>query len=207
MPGGPDGAQVDAAGYVWVALSGASKVARISPHGDLDMFVELPVKSPTSVTIGGPDLDTLFITTRGPDGGGLFAAKLPANIRGLPEPEVQDAAFAQGHRFAREERGPRTSDALRLGGQLIESEQDVRVALLESRLVDNDMKTFLQSTQGQRINLSPGYAARSMLNLWMSCSLSGCCSQGCQCNLGHNASWKRYNSATGRFRSAYDGYP
>ena len=37
-------------------------------------------------TFGGSDLDVLFITTRGPDGGGLYSIKLPG-IKGLPEPE------------------------------------------------------------------------------------------------------------------------
>lgn len=61
-------------------------MVRISPEGKVDTVVELPVKSPTSCTIGGPGLSTLFITTRGPDGGGLFAVELPAGVRGMAEP-------------------------------------------------------------------------------------------------------------------------
>ena len=89
LPGGPDGAQTDRDGFLWIALSGAGQVVRIDPAtGETVMRVLLPVSSPTSVTFGGVDLDTLYITTRGPDGGGLYAVKMPFGIRGLPEPEI-----------------------------------------------------------------------------------------------------------------------
>lgn len=98
LPGGPDGAQVDAAGFLWIALSGAGRVIRVDPAtGDVDTIVHLPVKCPTSVTFGGEDLDELFVTTRGPDGGGLYSFKLPRGIVGLPEPEFvvnRDVAVA-----------------------------------------------------------------------------------------------------------------
>jgi triosephosphate isomerase len=89
LPGGPDGAQVDADGGLWMAISGAGLVVRVHPSlpGIVDYVVHLPVKSPTSCTFGGIDLDELFITTRGPDGGGLYRVKMPFGIRGLPEPE------------------------------------------------------------------------------------------------------------------------
>lgn len=89
LPGGPDGAQVDSEGGLWMALSGAGMVVRVHPSnpGVVDCVVRLPVKSPTSCTFGGPDLDDLFITTRGPDGGGLYKVKMPFGIRGVPEPE------------------------------------------------------------------------------------------------------------------------
>jgi triosephosphate isomerase len=90
LPGGPDGAQVDAEGCIWIALSGASRVVRVNPAtGTVDIVVHLPVKCPTSCTFGGPDLDDLFITTRGPDGGGLYRVKMPFGIKGLPEPEFK----------------------------------------------------------------------------------------------------------------------
>lgn len=89
LAGGPDGAQTDADGFLWIALSGAGRVVRVDPAtGATDLAVLLPVKSPTSVTFGGPALDMLYITTRGPDGGGLYAVQLPFGIRGLPEPEA-----------------------------------------------------------------------------------------------------------------------
>ena len=88
LPGGPDGAQVDADGCIWLALSGAGRVVRVNPSlGAVDFVVHLPVKCPTSCTFGGHNLDELFITTRGPDGGGLYRVKMPFGIKGLPEPE------------------------------------------------------------------------------------------------------------------------
>jgi sugar lactone lactonase YvrE len=55
------------------------------------MIVHLPVSCPTSLTLGGPMLDELFITSRGPDGGALYRVKLPFGIQGLPEPEFRVA--------------------------------------------------------------------------------------------------------------------
>jgi len=93
LNGGPDGAQVDSEGCIWMALSGASRVVRVDPMtGTIDMVVHLPVMCPTSCTFGGPDLDELFITTRGPDGGGMYRVKMPFGIRGLPEPEFKVSA-------------------------------------------------------------------------------------------------------------------
>lgn len=88
LNGGPDGAQVDSDGFLWIAVSGAGRVVRVNPStGAVEMVVHLPVQAPTSCTFGGPDLDELFITTRGPDGGGMYRVKMPYGIRGLPEPE------------------------------------------------------------------------------------------------------------------------
>lgn len=91
-PGGPDGAQVDAEGKLWIAISGASRVVRIDPTtGTVDMEVLVPVTNPTSCTFGGRDLATLFITTRRVDskGGELYAVDMPFGIKGLPEPEMR----------------------------------------------------------------------------------------------------------------------
>ncbi|CAL8476963.1 SMP-30/gluconolactonase/LRE family protein [Caballeronia sp. S22] len=62
-PGGPDGLTVDAEGGVWCALFDRGRVDRYSADGTLDLSVELPVSRPTSCTIGGPRMRTLFITT------------------------------------------------------------------------------------------------------------------------------------------------
>lgn len=95
LPGGPDGAQTDAEGYLWACLSGASQVVRLHPvTGAVAAVVELPVTSPTCCTFGGPDLDTLYITTRKPDGGALFAVRLPNGVRGVPEPEFRGGQLA-----------------------------------------------------------------------------------------------------------------
>jgi len=92
LPGGPDGAQVDAAGKLWIALSGAGMVVQVDPETSMtDMVVMLPVSSPTSLTFGGPALDTLYITTRGPDGGGLYSVQMPFGVRGVEEREVSSS--------------------------------------------------------------------------------------------------------------------
>jgi sugar lactone lactonase YvrE len=61
--GHPDGLTVDADGYVWVASYGGGSVRRVSPGGELDGIVRLPVSNVTSCCFGGPGLDELFITT------------------------------------------------------------------------------------------------------------------------------------------------
>lgn len=93
LPGRPDGAAVDETGAYWIACVGGSAVARITPHGDVDRIVDIPVLRPTMPAFGGADLGTMFITTIGPrdpesDGpgnhGALFAFE--PGVRGLPEP-------------------------------------------------------------------------------------------------------------------------
>jgi L-arabinonolactonase len=88
----PDGATVDAEGYLWSVLVLAGAIARFAPDGHLDRTVELPVKHPTSVAFGGPDLDILFVTSISkstnltasePDAGGLLGVE-GLGVRGLP---------------------------------------------------------------------------------------------------------------------------
>ena len=95
MPAGgrPDGLTVDSEGGVWVALSNAGAVHRYTPSGALDEVVELPVRKVTACTLGGPNLDQLFITTSregleagmDPLAGSLFRADV--GIRGIPTRE------------------------------------------------------------------------------------------------------------------------
>ena len=59
----PDGACVDADGFVWNAIFNAGRVVRYSPAGLVDRVIELPVTNPTCVCLGGPELKTLYITT------------------------------------------------------------------------------------------------------------------------------------------------
>ena len=62
-PGGPDGLTVDGEGFLWCAMFERGCIERYRPTGELERRVELPVSRPTSCTIGGPDMKTLFITT------------------------------------------------------------------------------------------------------------------------------------------------
>ncbi|MGE0097142.1 MAG: SMP-30/gluconolactonase/LRE family protein [Hydrogenophaga sp.] len=59
----PDGACVDAEGFVWNAIFAGSRVVRFTPDGQIDRVIELPVTNPSCVCLGGPDLRTLYITT------------------------------------------------------------------------------------------------------------------------------------------------
>ncbi|MGE8049861.1 SMP-30/gluconolactonase/LRE family protein [Pseudomonas monteilii] len=91
--GRPDGAAVDADGCYWICAIDAAQVLRFTPEGKLDRALPLPVKKPTMCAFGGPQLDTLFVTSIRPQGidlsdqplaGGVFA--LNPGVKGLPEP-------------------------------------------------------------------------------------------------------------------------
>ena len=92
----PDGLTVDSEGSLWCAHYGAGRLTRYAPDGTVLAVIALPCPVVTSMSFGGPDLTTLFVTTgwspgvqraedeEGP-GGGLFA--IETGIRGLPEAE------------------------------------------------------------------------------------------------------------------------
>lgn len=91
-PGLPDGSCVDAEGGVWNAEWEGRRVVRVAPDGSIDRVIDVPVWKPTCCAFGGPDLDTLFITTsrlmsgeealrKEPESGGLFAVK--PGVRGV----------------------------------------------------------------------------------------------------------------------------
>jgi len=93
-PGGPDGSCVDADGCLWNAEYGRWRLVRYTPRGTVDRVVALPVANPTCCCFGGPDLETLFVTTarqrlaaeelaRQPLAGSVLA--LLPGVRGLPE--------------------------------------------------------------------------------------------------------------------------
>jgi len=91
--GWPDGMTVDAEGYLWVAHFGGWRVSRFGPDGTLERSISLPVGQITNVAFGGPNLETLYITTAAkqldevalagqPLAGALF--EVETGIRGLP---------------------------------------------------------------------------------------------------------------------------
>jgi sugar lactone lactonase YvrE len=93
--GVPDGATVDAEGFVWSAQYGGAVVNRFAPDGTLVRSIPMPVTQPTCVTFGGPDYSTLFITTarqrlapealaKEPSAGSVLA--IEPGMCGLPEP-------------------------------------------------------------------------------------------------------------------------
>lgn len=94
--GVPDGATVDAEGFVWSAQMFGGRVTRYDPDGKAERVVELPVPQITCCAFGGADMDVLYITTASvrmnredlaaqPLAGGLFTVDV--GIKGLPEPE------------------------------------------------------------------------------------------------------------------------
>jgi sugar lactone lactonase YvrE len=59
----PDGAALDADGYLWNAEWGGWRVVRYAPDGAVDRVVDVPVEQPSCCAFGGPDLTTLYVTT------------------------------------------------------------------------------------------------------------------------------------------------
>ena len=92
--GVPDGATVDAEGFLWSATFDGGCVTRYAPDGRKDRVIKMPVQRPTSCAFGGPHLQDLYITTaahlpgrrewsRSPVDGALFRCRL--GTPGLPE--------------------------------------------------------------------------------------------------------------------------
>jgi sugar lactone lactonase YvrE len=61
--GCPDGLTVDAEGFVWSAHWDGWRVTRYDPRGSVERVLRLPVPRVTSLCFGGPDLDTLYMTS------------------------------------------------------------------------------------------------------------------------------------------------
>ncbi|MEM8511707.1 sugar lactone lactonase YvrE [Massilia sp. MP_M2] len=96
--GRPDGATIDAEGMYWVAMFEGARVLRISPTGEILREIKLPVRCPTSVCFGGPDLRTLYITSASqgrsseeiaqyPHTGKVLSVRL--DVAGREEPEYR----------------------------------------------------------------------------------------------------------------------
>ena len=82
--GRPDGAAVDVEGCYWSCGISAGRINRFRPDGELDGWIEMPVPAPTMCCFGGPDLKTLYVTTKRvglsdevlaayPQSGGIFS--------------------------------------------------------------------------------------------------------------------------------------
>ncbi|XP_058797119.1 regucalcin-like isoform X2 [Phymastichus coffea] len=95
IEGLPDGMTNDADGNLWVALFNGKAVIQIDPkRGKLLRKIELPVDRITSVAFGGPQLDTLYVTSAyvgmtaeqrklKPDSGALYSIK-GLGVKGCP---------------------------------------------------------------------------------------------------------------------------
>ena len=92
--GFPDGMTIDAEGMLWVAFWGGWAINRYNPQtGDQIGRIHVPARQVTSCAFGGPELDTLYITTARqgcegdtsqPHAGSLFVVK--PGVVGLPAP-------------------------------------------------------------------------------------------------------------------------
>lgn len=90
----PDGACVDAEGFIWNAQWGASRVVRYAPDGSKNFVLSMPVSQATCVAFGGENLNVLAVTSarigldeaalqQQPDAGNVFIFE--TDIRGLEE--------------------------------------------------------------------------------------------------------------------------
>lgn len=90
----PDGACMDAQGFVWNAQWGGSQVVRYAPDGSKNLRLNMPVSQPTCVAFGGAELNLLAVTSarigltdealaQQPQAGNLFIFATPFN--GLTE--------------------------------------------------------------------------------------------------------------------------
>jgi sugar lactone lactonase YvrE len=96
--GRPDGAAMDSEGNYWVAMFEGARVVCLSPAGELLREVGLPVRCPTSVCFGGPNLRTLYVTSAShgrsaeelaqyPQTGKVLAFQV--DVAGMPQPEYR----------------------------------------------------------------------------------------------------------------------
>ncbi len=96
--GVPDGATVDAEGFVWIAHMRGGMVRRYDPDGKAEREYRFPASLTSCPALGGADLTTLYVTTastrfteedfaREPNAGSIFAVE--TEIKGIPEPVFQ----------------------------------------------------------------------------------------------------------------------
>ena len=109
VAGRPDGGTVDADGCYWMAGVGGWQIYRITPEGKLDRTIDVPVEKPTKPMFGGPDLDTLYVTSLSlgltrraprpqPEAGSLFAIT-GLGVQGVPQVAVRRISD-EDHRLA-----------------------------------------------------------------------------------------------------------
>jgi sugar lactone lactonase YvrE len=93
--GVPDGMTVDSENCLWLCHFGGARITRYSPQGTVLHIIPMPAPNITSCAFGGPNLDTLYITTarigispqdlpQYPLAGSLFSFK--PGVTGLPTP-------------------------------------------------------------------------------------------------------------------------
>ena len=94
----PDGPVVDAEGHLWSAFYFGGCVARFSPAGKLVATVAIPARDVTTISFGGPELGTCYVSTatknmgpgdmeQFPLAGSLFAFASP--VKGFAHPPAK----------------------------------------------------------------------------------------------------------------------
>jgi len=91
--GDPDGSCTDAAGYLWNAEWGGSRITRYAPDGSIERTLSMPMSRPSCCTFGGPGYRTLFVTSASnmspeelaadPQAGALLSVELD-DVEGSP---------------------------------------------------------------------------------------------------------------------------
>ncbi|MEP6943552.1 MAG: SMP-30/gluconolactonase/LRE family protein [Betaproteobacteria bacterium] len=92
----PDGGAVDREGCYWSAFYRGGKIVRLSPKGELLAEHAVPSMCPTMCALGGPEMQTLYVTSarqqrddaelaRLPQSGGIFA--MHVDVPGQVEPK------------------------------------------------------------------------------------------------------------------------
>jgi L-arabinonolactonase len=98
LRGYPDGATVDAEGFVWSVEVYSGRLIRFDPEGVVDRIVGLPVQSATSVIFGGADLDIAYVTSMARPAGNEYHREREAGyvfavhglgVRGVEEPRFK----------------------------------------------------------------------------------------------------------------------
>jgi sugar lactone lactonase YvrE len=96
--GRPDGAAVDSEGNYWVCMYEGGRILKLSPTGELLQQIDLPLRCPTCLTFGGPDLRTLYVTSATNGRSNAELEQYPASgkvlaftvdVPGLPLPEYR----------------------------------------------------------------------------------------------------------------------
>lgn len=100
--GRPDGAAMDVDGCYWIAAVDGWSLLRLTPAGDIDRVVELPMQKPSKPAFGGADMRTLFVTSISAgldlndpvhaEAGNLFA--LDVGVQGLSVGPAVSGLFA-----------------------------------------------------------------------------------------------------------------
>ena len=73
------------------------ELVRITPKGEIDMIIKMPVEKPTKIAFGGPNLDIMYVTSIGangitkgtgekqPNAGSIFSLSIPG-VQGVEFP-------------------------------------------------------------------------------------------------------------------------